>query len=272
MSRKRSNSGEVLLIGAGPGDPELLTLKALRALETADVILFDDLVNRPILNLASRGATCICVGKRAGRPSWGQNDINRLMVRLAESGKRIVRLKSGDPTIFGRAGEEISALAAADIKVSIVPGITAASALAASLGISMTHRACAQSVRFITAHSALGGLPLDIDWHGLADSKTTLVVYMGKKTGAELSTRLIQQGRAPSTPLVVIGNVSRETEAFEVGTLSDLAEILADWDQEGPVTIAIGEVFSGLSASVGKASDVRVGMDAERLLVGNERC
>ncbi|WP_370198875.1 uroporphyrinogen-III C-methyltransferase [Roseibium sp.] len=254
MSKRLSELGSVALVGAGPGDPELLTVRAVSALSAADVVLFDDLVSRPILEIAGKGATRICVGKRAGRPSWVQDEINDLMIRLAKSGKRVVRLKAGDPSVFGRAGEEIAALNKAGMDVTVVPGITTASALAACSGVSLTHRACAQSLRFITAQGAGGGLPPDLDWAGLADSKTTLIVYMGKKTGGRLAAALISNGRSPATPLIVAGNVSRPSEMLKTGTLAALAGLLADWPDEGPVTIGIGETFAGMTMGAGEAS------------------
>nr|WP_272214655.1 uroporphyrinogen-III C-methyltransferase [Marinicella sp. W31]MDC2880285.1 uroporphyrinogen-III C-methyltransferase [Marinicella sp. W31] len=153
-------AGNVTLVGAGPGDPELLTLKAVRALQSADVILFDDLISPEILELARREAKRMLVGKRGGRKSCRQEDINRMMLDLARAGRRVVRLKSGDPSVFGRAGEEIMVLQQAGIPVSVIPGITAASALAAGTTTSLTHRDCAQSVRFVTGHSKRARCPL----------------------------------------------------------------------------------------------------------------
>jgi uroporphyrin-III C-methyltransferase/precorrin-2 dehydrogenase/sirohydrochlorin ferrochelatase len=161
--------GRVTLVGAGPGDPELLTLKAVRALQTADIILFDDLVPDGALELARREARLIPVGKRAGRPSCRQDDINELMVKFARQGMQVVRLKSGDPMIFSRAGEEIAHLDARNIPVDVVPGVTAGLALAATLGLSLTHRDFARSLRFVTGHSRHGDLPRDLDWGAVAD-------------------------------------------------------------------------------------------------------
>ncbi len=238
----------VTLVGAGPGDPDLLTIKALRVLRDADIILFDDLVNRKILSAVGAGPSAICVGKRAGRPSWRQKDINDLMIRLSRDGKKVARLKSGDPSVFGRSGEEIAAMTSAGIEVKVVPGITTASAMAASLNVSLTHRACAQSLRFVTAHGARGDLPIDLDWGGLADETTTLIVYMGGRTGGDFAARLMKQGRAGSTPIVVVENVSRDGQASHFGTLAGLSQLLAERQSEGPVVIAIGEVFEGLAA------------------------
>ncbi|MCE7998521.1 MAG: uroporphyrinogen-III C-methyltransferase [Rhodobiaceae bacterium] len=244
---------KVSLVGAGPGDPDLLTIKALKVLKQADVVLFDDLVSEEVLDAIGPGPTLISVGKRAGRPSWAQGDINDLMVRLVREGRAVARLKSGDPSIFGRSGEEISALAAVGIEVSVVPGITAASAMAAGLQVSLTHRACAQSVRFVTAHGANGQLPAHLDWAGLANDETTLIVYMGGRMGGEFASRLIAHGRSGQTPVVVVKNVSRDSQEVVAGRLAELDQLLALCRAEGPVTIAIGEVFMGhaLSGSVG---------------------
>lgn len=243
MSNKPFKTGSVMLVGAGPGDPELLTVKAVRALEGADVVLYDSLVTADILHLARRGAARICVGKRAARASCQQEDINALMVQLARDGKRVVRLKSGDPSIFGRSGEEIATLEAGGIDVNIVPGITTASALAADLKTSLTHRDHAQSVRFVTAHGASGGLPEDADWRGLANPSTTLIVYMGARTSRALATRLMGEGRVGSTPVVVSENVSRPSARHTVSTLSALAAGDIDMDMSNPVLISVGEVF-----------------------------
>ena len=175
-------NGSVTLVGAGPGDPELLTLRAVRALQSADVILFDDLVSRDVLDFARREAKKMLVGKTGYGPSCKQDDINALMVNLAKQGKRVVRLKGGDPLIFGRAGEEIDACRAAGLAVEIVPGITAAQGAAASLGIPLTDRDRSRRLQVITGHARNGQLPADIDWRSLADPATTTAVYMPAKT------------------------------------------------------------------------------------------
>ena len=240
----------VTLVGAGPGDAGLLTLNAVRALQAADVILFDDLVSQEVLDLARREAKRMLVGKRGGRESCRQEDINHLMVTLARQGKRVVRLKGGDPMIFGRAGEEIAELEAAGIPVSVVPGITAAAGAAARLGISLTHRDCAQSLQLVTAHGRNGGLPLDIDWRRLADPRTTLVFYMGARTGTEAAGRLLAEGLSAETPVVIMTAVSRREEKVEVLTLSGLAA-RGFIDHDHPVLIGIGRVFAkaGIAAA-----------------------
>lgn len=244
----RPVGGSVTLVGAGPGDAELLTLRAMRALQSADVILFDDLVSDDVLELARREAKRLLVGKRGNRPSCKQEEINDLMIKLARQGKRVVRLKAGDPMIFGRAGEEIAALEAAGIPVSVVPGITAASAAAASLGVPLTHRHMAHSVRFVTGHSRRGGLPEDIDWQGLADGETTLVFYMAGRTGIAAAQRLIAKGLSPATPVAVVAAVSRPDEERWLGRLDQLAIGLDRIGTERPVLIGVGAVFAQAKA------------------------
>ncbi|MBB3965320.1 siroheme synthase CysG [Rhizobium metallidurans] len=236
--------GRVTLVGAGPGDAELLTLKAVRALQAADVILFDDLVSAEVLELARREAKRMLVGKRGGRTSCRQEDINDMMVKLAKAGKHVVRLKSGDPMIFGRAGEEIAHLDREGIPVDVVPGITAASAMASRLGISLTHRDHAQSVRFITGHSRHGGLPDDVNWKSVADPHTTTVFYMGGRTAALIAERLVAEGLAPSTPVMVMSDVSRDTQRHWRGSIAKLHEGIAVIGYEQPVLIAVGSAFA----------------------------
>ncbi|MEQ9171454.1 MAG: siroheme synthase CysG [Rhodospirillales bacterium] len=243
--RDAGGTGRVTLVGAGPGDAQLLTLKAVRALQAADVILYDDLVSDDVLELARREAKRLLVGKRGNRPSCRQDEINGLMIKLAGQGKQVVRLKSGDPMIFGRAGEEIAELRARGIAVDVVPGITAALGAAAALGVSLTHRDHARSVRFVTGHGREGGVPEDMDWRGLADPGTTLMVYMAGRTAGTLARRLIEQGRAPGTPAMIVANVSRPDETRDMRTLGYLAGQTPDAG-EGPVLIGVGEVFAGL--------------------------
>jgi uroporphyrin-III C-methyltransferase/precorrin-2 dehydrogenase/sirohydrochlorin ferrochelatase len=237
-------AGHVTFVGAGPGAPELLTLKAVRALQAADVILFDDLVSDEVLELARREAKRILVGKRAGRPSCRQEEINALMVKLAKAGRRVVRLKSGDPTIFGRAGEEIDELRAAGISFEIVPGITAGIAMASALGISLTHRDHAKSVRFVTGHSRAGGLPEDLDWQAIADPSATTIVYMGGRTAQELADRLIARGLSTATPVAVAVAIGRPEQAMRLGRLDQLAALAAEIGGDHPMLIGIGQVFA----------------------------
>lgn len=244
-----AGSGRVTLVGAGPGDAELLTLKAVRALQAADVILFDDLVPTEVLDLARREATRLLVGKRGGRPSCRQEDINDLLVHLALAGRRVVRLKSGDPMVFGRAGEEIAELRRAGVPVEVVPGITAALAMAAALGVSLTHRELAHSVRFVTGHGRHGALADDLDWRGLADPGTTLIVYMGGRTAATLAGRLMAEGLAPRTPACAIAAVGRPAEVRWSGPLAGLEHGVVGLGEGQPVLIGIGRVFSPATAA-----------------------
>ncbi len=238
-----AREGRVTLVGAGPGSAELLTLKAVRALQAADVILFDDLVADEVLELARREAKRMLVGKRGGRESCKQEDINDLMVELAQKGKNVVRLKSGDPMIFGRAGEEIERLQSEGIPVAVVPGVTSASAMASALGISLTHRDHAQAVRFVTGHSKKGDLQESVDWAGLSDPATTTVFYMGGRMAGRISGRLIREGRSPSTPVVVMAGIARPDEKRWQGKLRDLEMGVAALDTSEPVLIGVGEVF-----------------------------
>ncbi len=239
--------GSVTLVGAGPGDAELLTLKAVRALQAADVILFDDLVSDDVLDLARREAKRILVGKRGGRPSCKQHEINDMMVKLAKSGRRVVRLKSGDPMIFGRAGEEIERLRAEAIPVEIVPGVTAGIAMASALGVSLTHRDCAKSVRFVTGHSKRGGLPDDVDWAAIADPTTTTIFYMGGRTAGQIAERLMSHGLPRETPVAIATAVSQPDQRITRSTLGKLAQAIKEIDAAMPVVIGVGKVF-GLAA------------------------
>lgn len=247
------DAGRVTLVGAGPGDAELLTLKAVRALQSADVILFDDLVSDDVLELARREARRMLVGKRGRRASCRQDDINTLMVKLARQGKHVVRLKSGDPMIFGRAGEEIASLGAAGIAVEVVPGVTAALAMASALGVSLTHRDRAQSVRFLTGHAKSGDLPAGMDWRGLSDPETTLIVYMGGRTASLLARRLIDNGLPADTPTILIEGVSRPGQRHRRLSLAELeAQPPAMVDQ--PILIGIGAVFAAVRRHEASAS------------------
>jgi uroporphyrin-III C-methyltransferase/precorrin-2 dehydrogenase/sirohydrochlorin ferrochelatase len=230
-------------VGAGPGDAEYLTLKAVRALQSADVILFDDLVDDAVLELARREARRMLVGKRGGRESCRQEDINDMMVSLARQGKHVVRLKCGDPMIFGRGGEELDRLAAEGIPATVVPGITAASAMAARLGISLTHRDHAQSVRFVTGHSRKGDLPETVDWPALTDPATTTVFYMGARMAGRIRDRLVAEGLSATTPVVAVSGISRTDEKRWSGTLDELERGVDLLGLEGPVLIGVGQVF-----------------------------
>ena len=195
-----ASAGRVTLVGAGPGNPELLTLRAVRALHAADVILFDDLVAPEILEFARREAKKMLVGKSGHKPSCKQEDINALMVSLAKGGKHVVRLKGGDPLIFGRADEEIDACRACGIPVEVVPGISAAQAAASRLGVSLTHRRDARRVQFVTAHAESGALPDNLDWASIADPAATTAVYMPGRTIAEFARHAIANGLDAEPP------------------------------------------------------------------------
>jgi uroporphyrin-III C-methyltransferase / precorrin-2 dehydrogenase / sirohydrochlorin ferrochelatase len=237
--------GRVSLVGAGPGDPELLTLKGLRVLAGADVVLFDDLVPASTLDFARREAVRINVGKRGYAPSVRQEEITALLLRLAREGKNIVRLKGGDPLIFGRANEEIGAMREAGFAVEIVPGVTAALAGAAALGASLTNRESARRVQFITAHSKDGALPEDFDWAALADPGATTAVYMGNRTLPEFSTRLLEHGANPETPAFLIERASLPDQRIIAGTLADLPGRIAGETIKGPALLLIGATLRG---------------------------
>lgn len=232
--------GRVTLVGAGPGDPELMTLKGMRALAGADVVLFDDLVPASILDFARREATRINVGKRGYAPSVRQEEITALLVDLARAGKNVVRLKGGDPLIFGRANEEIAALRGAGFSIEIIPGVTAACAGAAALGASLTSRETARRVQFITAHTKDGEFPEDFDWGALADRRATTAVYMGNRTLPALSRRLLEEGMAHDTPAFLVERASTPDERIIRGTIADLPGKVAHENLVGPVMVLIG--------------------------------
>jgi uroporphyrin-III C-methyltransferase/precorrin-2 dehydrogenase/sirohydrochlorin ferrochelatase len=239
-----SDAGSVVLVGAGPGNPELLTLRAVRALQSADVILFDDLVATDILDFARREAKKMLVGKTGHKASCRQDDINALMISLARAGRRVVRLKGGDPMIFGRADEEIAACRAAGIAVEVVPGITTAQGAASRLLVSLTRRGEARRVQYVTGHGHDGQLPADIDWQSLGDPTVTTVVYMPSKTLAELVATAIKAGLDPSTPAVAVERVTRADERVIAAPIVELPGRLAAQPPTGPVVVMIGRVFA----------------------------
>jgi uroporphyrin-III C-methyltransferase/precorrin-2 dehydrogenase/sirohydrochlorin ferrochelatase len=243
-----ADAGTVTLVGAGPGDPQLLTLRALRALQAADIILFDDLVAQEILDFARREAKKMLVGKAGYGPSCRQDEINALMVALAKRGKRVVRLKGGDPMIFGRAGEEIAACRAAGISVEVVPGITAAQGAAARLTVPLTQRRDVRRLQYITGHAENGGLPENLDWSSLADAAATTVVYMPKRTIGLLTARAVAQGLPADTPAVAVAEATKPQQTIIGGTVSDIAAKLAARGLSGPVLVFIGRVFEGTAA------------------------
>ena len=250
------DAGSVTLVGAGPGDPELLTLRAVRALQSADIILIDDLVAPEILDFARREAKKMLVGKTGYGPSCKQDEINALMITLARSGKRVVRLKGGDPMIFGRAGEEIAACRQAGIPIEVVAGISAAQGAAARLAVSLTQRRDARRLQYVTGHGENGRLPQDLDWASLADPAATTVVYMPKRTIGELAARAMASGLAPDTPAVAVAAATRPDEIVVAGTVADIGAKLAAAPLPGPVLVFIGRVFAG----VGVANDSRAGV------------
>jgi uroporphyrin-III C-methyltransferase/precorrin-2 dehydrogenase/sirohydrochlorin ferrochelatase len=236
-------NGSVTLVGAGPGDPELLTLRAVRALQSADVILFDDLVSCDVLDFARREARKMLVGKTGFGPSCKQEDINALMVSLAKQGKRVVRLKGGDTLIFGRAAEEIDACEAANIAFDVVPGITAAQGAAARLGIPLTDRKHARRLQYVTGHARNGQLPNDLDWQSLADPATTTAIYMPVRTLAALVEKATAEGLDPRTPALAIARATRPDQAVVSAPIAELPRRLADANLPGPVLVMIGHVM-----------------------------
>lgn len=247
--------GRATLVGAGPGSPDLLTLRAARAIGAADVVLFDALIDLSILDLAPPSARRIDVGKRCGRHAMAQSAINALILRHARAGLHVVRLKGGDPFVFGRGGEELDTLRAAGIPVEVVPGITAACAAAASLQIPLTHRDVARSLHFVTGHGSDGSVP-GHDWTALASAGGTICAYMASRTLPTVSARLIEAGMAASTPAVAVENASRPDERQVVGTLGTLPALLAEAGVDGPTIVVIGAVVA-LGARVAVEAAVR---------------
>jgi len=241
LLQKRAEEGIVYLVGAGPGDPDLLTLRALQALQGADVVFYDDLVGEAVLDRARRDAERVFVGKRKGQPGIGQEEINRRLIEAARRGRNVVRLKGGDPFIFGRGGEELEALRQANIATVVVPGITAALGCAAEAGLPLTYRNEATRLTFITAHRADDAAATD--WSLLADPQTTLVVYMGLASADAVRDGLIKAGRDAKTPAGVFARGTRPDAQTVVGTLDELPA-LAQQAGEGPALLVIGEVVA----------------------------
>jgi len=235
--------GRLILVGAGPGDPDLLTLKAVKALASADVVLYDDLVSKAVLAFVAEGAERIHVGKRAGRPSARQSEISALAVAKALEGRRVVRLKGGDPMVFGRADEELAAAEAAGVPVEVVSGITAAFGAAASLGLSLTKRGVARRLQFVTAHAREGELPDDLDFAALADPAATTCIYMGIKTLAPFIARLRAEGLADATPALIVENATCASERIVRATIGTIVATAADIPFEGPCLVLVGEAM-----------------------------
>ncbi len=234
--------GKVWLVGAGPGDVELLTLKAWRILKSADAVLYDALVSQEILDLIPKDAEKIAVGKRAGKHSAAQDEINQLLVTKAYTRKNVVRLKGGDPFIFGRGGEELQTLVEAGVEFEVVPGITAASGTSAYAGIPLTHRDYAQGVTFITGHCQLESRPMD--WQGYANPNNTLVVYMGILNAGIIRQGLIDAGRSPNTPVAIVSKATTQSQQRFIGQLDSLEQLAADPQLQMPALMIIGEVVA----------------------------
>jgi uroporphyrin-III C-methyltransferase len=233
-------SGFVTFVSAGPGDPELLTLKAAARLGAADVVLYDDLASGAILDHARKGATLVSVGKRAGRPSARQEHISRLLVDYAATGACVVRLKSGDAGIFGRLEEELGALTSAGIGYEIIPGVTAASAAAASSGFTLTRRHTARRVQFITGADVKGELPADLNWTAVADPHAVTAVYMGKRTFPTLAAKLVAHGMSPETPALLAESVGHADQRLIRTTITKLAEQLMQENVTATAVILFG--------------------------------
>ncbi|MBI4968929.1 MAG: uroporphyrinogen-III C-methyltransferase [Rhodospirillales bacterium] len=245
--------GKVHLVGAGPGDPDLLTVKAERLIRAADVVVYDRLVGEGVLGLIPAGTMRVFVGKESGHHILPQERINDLLLSLARAGRQVVRLKGGDPYIFGRGGEEALFLVRHGVAVEVVPGVSAASGIGALAGIPLTHRGLASSVRFVTGHARENGR-LDLDWQGLADPDCTLVIYMGLTTAPTIAAQLIAAGRPAATPVALIENGTTEAERRIIATLADLPQAIERHGLKPPTLILIGKVV-GLAAELGAAED-----------------
>jgi uroporphyrin-III C-methyltransferase len=244
---RRAGSGKVFLVGAGPGDPDLLTLKAARLLAQADAVVFDHLVGPSVLDLVRAGAERVYVGKQPGRHELPQQQINRLLIERAQDGQNVVRLKGGDPFVFGRGGEEIIELAAAGIRFEVVPGVTAACGAAAYAGIPLTHRGIARACTLVTGHLTDG--QCELDWAALARPEQTIVVYMGVAAMGTICSRLIQCGLPAHTPAAAIRNATMDSQSTLMGTLADMPQRLEQAGMKPPAVVIIGEVV-GLRAAL----------------------
>lgn len=247
----------VCLVGAGPGDPDLLTVRAMRLIANAEVVIYDRLVSDEIMALVPAGVPRISVGKRPKNHPVPQREINDILLALARTGKRVVRLKGGDPFLFGRGGEEALALKAHGIHVEVVPGVTAAQACAAAAGVPLTHRGLATGVRYVTGH-ARDDADLDLDWDGLADPDTTLVVYMGLATIRRIAEQLMCRGLSSATPAMAINNGTTPRQRCVTSTLGRIAETAHAQDFDGPVLFVIGRVVE-LAHVLGEPTGVEEG-------------
>ncbi|PZU12226.1 MAG: uroporphyrinogen-III C-methyltransferase [Sphingobium sp.] len=237
--------GEVWLVGAGPGDPDLLTRKAEKLIAAADIVFYDALVGPGVLDLIPDRVERVSVGKRSGRHSRAQGSINDLLLAAAKKGQRVVRLKGGDPSIFGRSAEEMAHLGEAGVRFRVCPGITTASAAAASGSASLTLRGVARGLTLVTAHLKAGE-PLALDWEALAQAGGTVGIYMGRAAAGEIARRLIAAGRDPETPVMVAVNVSLSSERLIRGQLSALAFLVATISDDDPTLLLIGEAIAGI--------------------------
>jgi uroporphyrin-III C-methyltransferase len=238
-------TGFVSFVSSGPGDPELLTLKAVARLQAADAVLFDDLSSGPILAHVRAGADLVSVGKRAGRVSPRQQHVSRLLVDYATTHAKVVRLKSGDAGIFGRLEEEIEALTAAGIGYEIIPGVTSACAAAAAAGMPLTRRLKSRRVQFVTGHDVTGALPEELNFAALADPSATTAVFMGKRTFPELARRLIAAGLPANTPAMLAESVGHPDQRLTHSTVAELADLMATEDSSTPALILYGALAAG---------------------------
>ncbi|HJV07728.1 MAG TPA: uroporphyrinogen-III C-methyltransferase [Chromobacteriaceae bacterium] len=234
--------GSVALVGAGPGDPDLLTLRAVLRLQQADAVLYDHLLDSRILDLAPASASRICVGKRASRHTLPQEDINQLLIRFAQQGMRVVRLKGGDPLMFGRGGEELEALAEAGIRCEVVPGISAALGAAASAALPLTHRHYAQGCSFVTGHRREG--KEELDWAGYCHPGQTIVVYMGLGQAANIASQLMANGISGDTPIAVVENACSDKQRCLCDALRNLAVLISQQQVSSPALLVIGHVVT----------------------------
>lgn len=244
MSGKSGNYGKVYLVGSGPGDPELLTLKARRLIDSAEVIIYDQLPGKTILESMPEGAEKIDVGKYAGSHTMTQSEINEVLVQKAKEGKMVVRLKGGDPYVFGRGGEEAEVLVAEGIEFEVVPGITSAIAVPAYAGIPVTHRESTSMVTFITGHEDPTKSETGLDWETLAKFGGTLVILMGVKMLGRNMEKLIRHGKDPSTPVAVIEKGTRPDQRVTIGTLSNIAELAKERKVKAPAITVVGDVVN----------------------------
>lgn len=239
-NRDQANLGAVYLVGSGPGNPDLLTFRALRLMQQADVVLYDNLVSDEIMDMVRRDAERIYVGKKSNNHALPQEEINQLLVRLALEGKKVLRLKGGDPFIFGRGGEEIEELAEHGIAFEVVPGITSAAGASCYAGIPLTHRDYAQSVTFVTGHRRAG--ETDLDWPRLVNPSETVVIYMGVAQSGYIAEQLIQHGRACDTPVAIVERATTHAQRVITGTLCELAQLIQDHHIKPPALFIVGDV------------------------------